>query len=467
MKINEEKVLSSIDGGYREEALKMIGYLKKRYIPYKELKESKVLRASLVWILKHEGYTYLSNKIYKLFNKREINYKEIYEVLINANILKRDNINIVTDLDFKKGIQFKEEKGINKTYFIKLLQDKYPFKIKYISNEYNGFVDVKFKNKEFLNEIEIKIEIPSNINYPIEIREMLIIYTDYKIKIIEFDITKISETQDSKYYNLRYLNMILSVKERTRRILATNKGKIFLEKASNSNLVRDYIRDIGNKEIAFELFRQYQIYVEIKKGEMSIRLYKEIVENFIEVEDINIKVVYLIEEFISKTSLISEKMKRYLEKAYEEGYLSELTDEVLEILKFTNFSIKIKKKLNLLDDETLADFKEGNVSLEMASKILGTKGLRYDRELLKIIYDFYRETDDVKALETVINKRRQINFKINDGDIVSLINKRKEGINVDDRSIILGGEEFKASNRYIREEIERIKIQRIFKRSKN
>ncbi|WP_297638338.1 hypothetical protein [uncultured Clostridium sp.] len=456
MRIDEKKVIRWIDREYKEEAIKMIGYLKKKSIPYKELKKNRVMRASLVWILKHKGYTYLGNKIYRLFNRKEIDYKEVYEALINSNIIARKNIHMVTDIDLEKGIQFKEEKGIKKRYFIKLLQDNYPFKIKYISNEYNGFVNVSFKNKEFIGEIEVEINIPANVNYKINITETIVIYTDYKIKFIHFNIGKI-EKEENGIYDFKHINNILAVKERTRRIIGIDRSQKFLRKTEDYRIVRDYIVDIKNIDIAFEVFRSYKKYIEHREGVYPIRNYKEIIQSFIDREEKNIKVAYLIEIFIIEKYLLNESMKNYLEISYENKYMSELTEEVLEILKFSDFNLKLKKKFNILDNETLKDFEEGNVTLEMASKILGTKGIRYSEKLLKIIYDFYQETDDVKALETIIQKKGSHRLKITDGDIVSLINKKREGIDISDRIILRGGEKYIKSNNYIKDTIERIK----------
>lgn len=456
MRIDEKKVIKSIDREYKEEAIKMISYLKKKSIPYKELKENRIMRASLVWILRHKGYTYLGNKIYRLFNKKEIDYKEVYESLIHSNIIIRKNIHMVTDMDLEKGIQFKEEKGIKKKYFIKLLQDNYPFKIKYISNEYNGFVNISFKNKEFIGEIEVEINIPANVSYEIDITETIVIYTDYKIKFIHFNIGKIDKEKNS-IYDFKHINNILAVKERTRRVIGVYRAQKFLRKVEDYKIVRDYIVDIKNIDIAFEVFRNYKKYIEQKEGIYPIRNYKEIIQGFIDREERNIKIAYLIEVFITEKYLLNESMKKYLEIAYENNYISELTEEALEILKFSDFSLKLKKKFNILDNETLEDFEEGNVTLELASKILCTKGIRYSEKLLKIIYDFYQETDDVKALETIIQKKGNYKLKITDGDIVALINKKREGIDINDGIILRGGEKYIKSNNYIKDAIERIR----------
>ena len=47
----------------------------------------------------------------------------------------------------------------------------------------------------------------------------------------------------------------------------------------------------------------------------------------------------------------------------------------------------------------------------MANKILCSKGIRYDNRLIKIMYDFYKETDDVRALGIVIKKKDKSSSK--------------------------------------------------------
>ncbi|MGL4849435.1 MAG: hypothetical protein ACRC28_11015 [Clostridium sp.] len=461
MKINEKDIMEFVDSKYTEETLKVIEYLKEDMMPYKELKESNVMRAALVWILKYKGYSYLSNKIYMLFNKREIDYKEVYEALINAKIIKREKIGFVSDVDFKRGIVFKSSKGINRSYYIKLIKDVYPFKIKYISNEYRGFVDIKFEDKEYYSKIDIIVSIPENVKYPINIREKIIVYTDYKVKFFEIDILKIDEVMESSFYDLKILNTLSMMKERTRRIIAVGKGIERLQKEKSEEFALEYLTEIKNKSISMEIFSRYKEWIETVDGKINVEFYLKIIEAYLDMDEIDVKLGYMIEEFILTSPLLKENIRMYLEEFYKLGYITELTEEILEVMKVSDFSLEIKKKFKVLDKETLEDFKEGNVSLEMANKILLSKGIKYDKRLIKIMYDFYEETDDVKAIEKVIKKKDRLGFRIKDGDIVSLINKKREGIDVRDEAILNGGKSYKDKNRYIRDEIELIKIKRI------
>ncbi|MGL5647194.1 MAG: hypothetical protein ACRDDY_05030 [Clostridium sp.] len=461
MKISEKDIIEFIDSKYTEETLKIIEYLNDDMLPYKELKESKVMRAALVWILKHKGYTYVSNKIYTIFNRREIDYKEVYEILINAKIIKREKIGYVSDIDFKRGVVFKSSKGINRSFYIKLIKDVYPFKIKYVSNEYRGFIDVKFENKEYYSKIDIKITIPENIKYPINIRERIIVYTDYKIKFFDIDIIKIDEVLESSFYDLKILNTLSMMKERTRRIIAVGKGIDRLQKEKSEEFALEYLMKIKNKSIAMEIFSRYKEWIETVEGKINIVFYIKLIEYFLDLDEIDVKLGYMIEEFILINPLIKENIKSYLEEFYKLGYITELTEEVIEMMKVTGLSLEIKKKFKVLDKDTLEDFKEGNVSLEMANKILLSKGIEYDKRLIKIMYDFYEETDDVKAIEKVIKKKDKLGFSIKDGDIVALINKKREGIDVHDDAILIGGNSYKGKNKYIKDEIELIKIKRI------
>ncbi|MGL5415699.1 MAG: hypothetical protein ACRDAU_08585 [Clostridium sp.] len=461
MRINEKDIIEFVDSKYTEETLKIIEYLNDDMLPYRELKESKVMRAALVWILKYKGYTYVSNKIYTIFNKREIDYKEVYEILINAKIVKREKIGYVSDIDFKRGVIFKSSKGINRSFYIKLVKDVYPFKIKYISNEYRGFVDIKFENKEYYSKIDIKITIPENIKYPINIRERIIVYTDYKIKFFDIDIIKIDEVLESSFYDLKILNTLSMMKERTRRIIAVGKGIDRLQKEKSEEFALEYLMKIKNKSIAMEIFSRYKEWIETVEGKINIVFYIKLLEYFLDLDEIDVKLGYMIEEFILINPLIKENIKSYLEEFYKLGYITELTEEVIEMMKVTDLSLEIKKKFKILDKDTLEDFKEGNVSLEMANKILLSKGIRYDKRLIKIMYDFYEETDDVKAIEKVIKKKDKLGFTIKDGDIVALINKKREGIDVHDDAILIGGNPYKCKNKYIKDEIELIKIKRI------
>ncbi|MGL4875093.1 MAG: hypothetical protein ACRC30_10640 [Clostridium sp.] len=464
MKINEKEIMQFVDSKYTKETLKIIEYLKDDILPYKELRESKVIRAALVWILKYKGYSYLSNKVYTLFNRREIDYKEVYETLINAKIIKREKIGYASDIDFRRGIVFKSSKGINKSYYIKLIKDVYPFKIKYISNEYRGFIDIKFEEREYYSKIDIRVSIPENVKYPINIREKIIVYTDYKVKFFELDILKIDEIIESSFYDLKILNTLNMMKERTRRIIAVGKGIERLQKEKSEKFALEYLTEIKNKSIAMEIFSRYKRWFETVDGNINVEFYLKIIEYFLDEEEVDVKLGYMIEEFILINPLIKENLKIYLEKFYKLGYITELTEEILKIMKISDFSLDIKKKFKVLDKETLEDFKEGNVSLEMANKILLSRGISYDKRLIKIMYDFYEETDDVKAIEKVIRKKDKLGFKIKDGDIVSLINKKREGIDIRDESILKGGEYYKDKNRYIRDEIELIKIKRLLNR---
>lgn len=454
MKIIEKEVNQFVDSEYTEETLRVVEYLKEKYIPYKELKRNRVFRSALVWILKYKGYTYLSNKLYYLLNKKEVDYKEIYESLINANIINREKIEYKTDLE--KEIEFRSSEGISKSFYIKLIKNKYPFKVKYISNEYKGLVNLTFENNEFYDYININILAQENIKYPINIRETIIIYTDYKTLFFELDIKK-RDIIEGNFYDIKIFNSLHLMKERTRRIFAVSKGMERLLEEKDKDFALNYIKKIKNVSIGLEVYKKYKDYIKYNGENLSVKFSLEILEKYMDFDEVNIKLGLLIEEFILENYLITEKIKLYLEKLYSEGFFTDNTEEVIQVLKFTDLNLQLKKKFKIIDNDTLEDFKKGNVSLEMANKILCSKGIRYDNRLIKIMYDFYKETDDVRALEIVIKKKDKFKFKIKDEDIIFLIQKKKEGINIKSESILLGGRDFELKNIYIQNEMKKIK----------
>ena len=95
------------------------------------------------------------------------------------------------------------------------------------------------------------------------------------------------------------------MKERTRRIFAVSKGMERLLKKKDKDFALNYIKKIKNVSIGLEVYKKYKDYIKYNGENLSVKFSLEILEKYMDFDEVNIKLGLLIEEFILENYLIT------------------------------------------------------------------------------------------------------------------------------------------------------------------
>lgn len=288
-------------------------------------------------------------------------------------------------------LTYKRENGLHKEFWIKYESDGLLYNINKVSVKHNEIIDVIIENSLYEKRIKVSINIPRQLRRQYNFKETLIIYTGYDVREFSFYV-QCEGARIEK--NIVKLTDVLKYKKSESTLLSI---------VNNMNDIDD-ILDITRKA-------PYIIDMDL-----SIDTYLKVVKNCKEISKNDIKLSLFCEELIKNKAIVTNDIVGCVKNMYTRGLVTKNTLGAIKYLSITCSNnrelsfilLGIKAKLNFIDDDFAKEFvklyKEApNVKAldKILNLILYSERVKYNKELIKIIFGFHKRNNDVKSLLTV------------------------------------------------------------------
>lgn len=288
-------------------------------------------------------------------------------------------------------LTYKRENGLHKEFWIKYESDGLLYNINKVSVKHNEIIDVIIENSLYEKRIKVSINIPRQLRRQYNFKETLIIYTGYDVREFSFYV---------QCEGARIEKNIIKLTD----VLKYRKSESTLLSIVNNMNDIDDILDITRKA-------PYIIDMDI-----SIDTYLKIIKNCKEISKNDIKLSLFCEELIKNKAIVTNDIVECVKNMYTKGLVTKNTLGAIKYLSITCSNnrelsfilLGIKAKLNFIDDDFAKEFvklyKEApNVKAldKILNLILYSERVKYNKELIKIIFGFHKRNNDVKSLLTV------------------------------------------------------------------
>lgn len=288
-------------------------------------------------------------------------------------------------------LTYKRENGLHKEFWIKYESDGLLYNINKVSVKHNEIIDVIIENSLYEKRIKVSINIPRQLRRQYNFKETLIIYTGYDVREFSFYV---------QCEGARIEKNIIKLTD----VLKYRKSESTLLSIVNNMNDIDDILDITRKA-------PYIIDMDI-----SIDTYLKIIKNCKEISKNDIKLSLFCEELIKNKAIVTNDIVECVKNMYTRGLVTKNTLGAIKYLSITCSNnrelsfilLGIKAKLNFIDDDFAKEFvklyKEApNVKAldKILNLILYSERVKYNKELIKIIFGFHKRNNDVKSLLTV------------------------------------------------------------------
>ena len=288
-------------------------------------------------------------------------------------------------------LTYKRENGLHKEFWIKYESDGLLYNINKVSVKHNEIIDVIIENSLYEKRIKVSINIPRQLRRQYNFKETLIIYTGYDVREFSFYV---------QCEGARIEKNIIKLTD----VLKYRKSESTLLSIVNNMNDIDDILDITKKA-------PYIIDMDI-----SIDTYLKIIKNCKEISKNDIKLSLFCEELIKNKAIVTNDIVECVKNMYTKGLVTKNTLGAIKYLSITCSNnrelsfilLGIKAKLNFIDDDFAKEFvklyKEApNVKAldKILNLILYSERVKYNKELIKIIFGFHKRNNDVKSLLTV------------------------------------------------------------------
>lgn len=288
-------------------------------------------------------------------------------------------------------LTYKRENGLHKEFWIKYESDGLLYNINKVSVKHNEIIDVIIENSLYEKRIKVSINIPRQLRRQYNFKETLIIYTGYDVREFSFYV---------QCEGARIEKNIIKLTD----VLKYRKSESTLLRIVNNMNDIDDILDITRKA-------PYIIDMDI-----SIDTYLKIIKNCKEISKNDIKLSLFCEELIKNKAIVTNDIVECVKNMYTKGLVTKNTLGAIKYLSITCSNnrelsfilLGIKAKLNFIDDDFAKEFvklyKEApNVKAldKILNLILYSERVKYNKELIKIIFGFHKRNNDVKSLLTV------------------------------------------------------------------
>ncbi|MGG7097447.1 hypothetical protein [Clostridium sardiniense] len=373
-----------------------------------------------------------------------------------SNMIYRDYEEITTDDAFSykestsledKVLYYKKDIGLHKRFEVKYESDGPLYDIRVIHNDHNEIIKCDVFNTIDEKKVKIAVDIPKGLTREYNFKETILIYTDYDIREFSFSIECIDGSSNE--------NNIIKLEE----ILFFNRSEENLLKIVNGIKRVDDILEITKKAPA------------ILNNELSINTYIKIIKRCRSLSKENIKLSMFCEELLKKKGILLKDIIEPLKDMYKKGLVTKNTRDVLRYLRIGSSSdeelnaalINVKVKLKVVDEEfihgliILYSRSDNKKSLDkILNIILYSDNVKYNDELLKIIFDFYRRNNDVNSLIIICRelKKRGIPLKdygIQIKDRNLLVKAYRKNILIDWKELLEYSEDYYKRSIYIRD----------------
>lgn len=346
-----------------------------------------------------------------------------------------------------KVLYYKKDIGLHKRFEVKYESDGPLYDIRVIHNDHSEIIKCEVLNTPDEKKVKIAVDIPKGLTREYNFKETVLIYTDYDIREFSFCIQCIDGSSDE--------NNIMKLEE----ILFFNKSEENLLKIVNGIKRVDDILEITKKSPS------------ILNNELSINTYIKIIKRCRALCKENIKLSIFCEELLKNKGILLKDIIEPIKDMYKKGLITKNTREVLRYLRIGSSSdeelnaalINVKVKLKVVDEEfihgliVLYNRSDNKRSLDkILNIILYSDNVKYNDELLKIVYDFHRRNNDVKSLVILCRelKKREIPLKdygIQIKDRNLLVKAYRKNILIDWKELLEYSEDYYKRSVYIRD----------------
>lgn len=208
-------------------------------------------------------------------------------------------------------------------------------------------------------------------------------------------------------------------------------------KKSEENLI-EKIKSLNNVDEILELVEKSRI---LYKDNLSINTYIKVIKRCREINSKSINLALFCERLIKNKSILINLVIDPVKQIYKKGIVTENTKDVINILEIgissdkelNKILMKPKIKLGIIDDEFKKEFIETykkafnkNKFNKIIDIILDSKKVKYNYELINVIFNYYKRHGNIKALVRVF---RELKYK--DIDFI------KYGITLKERMLLI------------------------------
>ena len=365
-----------------------------------------------------------------------------YEEIMEENAFNYKEITSLED----KVLYYKKEFGLHKRFEVKYESDGQLYDINVVNNDHNEIIKCEILNTLKTKEIRIFINIPKGLTREYNFKETILIYTDYDVREFSFYVQCIDGNADK--------DNVIRLKE----ILYSNK--------SEKNLLK-IVDDMKRVNDILDIARSAPF---ILNKKLSIDTYIKIIKRCRSLCTNNIKLSIFCEELLKNRGILLNDIITPIKYMYKKGLITKNTQDVLKYLRIGSSSdrelndalMNVKIKLKVVDEEFIKQlislyYKSSNKEKldKILNIILYSDNIKYNDELLKIVFDFYKRNNDVRSLITLCRelKSRSISLKdygIQIKDRNLLVKAYKKNILIDWKELLEYSEDYYKRSVYIR-----------------
>lgn len=437
---------------------KVIGDLENRKINFYSLGNDQFYREILPRYFKWQGYGYLGNSSLHILNDYMLKDRDLADtslalLLLDTKIIEEIPVTEKNPFEIENVIKYRRSKGLKEKIIISYdVLDRFPFYIKEVQCGHKNIIDIEIDNEGSRKKVTLNIDIPANDHVTYNFAESLIIYTDFKVKVIDFSIVCEGALPNNKAIDDfdSFLKLVKINRKSARSIFSNEDGfKSFLEQNGDIEQILNYedCKEIS-KEIETYPFSIFCDINEIDKEELFKKSFNHknnleplesmsIIEDHekdckkdIEYKELTVSNKEKKEEFIKKDISNKEIKKEFLtkdnknkeeiknnnteEKKKENIVISKEIEETIlnheDEIKDNNtkekktYAIKeekekLEKKLN--DNKT--------ISLEYTGKVedIKEKKLEYNKDLIAKSKNNREEKSKIVDYSEIKNKREE------------------------------------------------------------
>ena len=237
-------------------------------------------------------------------------------------------------------------------------------------------------------------------------------------------------------------------------------------KKSEENLI-EKINSLNNVDEILELVEKSRI---LYKYNLSIKTYIKVIKRCREINSKSINLALFCESLIKDKAILLNLVIDPVKRMYKKGIVTENTKDVINILELAMSSdkelskilMKPKIKLGIIDDEFTEEFIERykkafnkNQFNKTIDIILDSKKVKYNYELINVIFYYYKKHGDIKALIRVFRELKGkdidfIKYGITLKERILLIKAYKKDMLIDFNELIEYTGDFYKKSVYIR-----------------
>ncbi|WP_194192398.1 hypothetical protein [Clostridium chrysemydis] len=393
---------------------KLESEIEKFSLNLKGLKENYIKKLVLPWIVSDKGFNYSSKIIERELESNDSKkYIKIANVLEDIGLIDKPKITEINPLSDKKELIFVKENGFFEEFSITYSSDSVPLNLEIISNRLKKYIKLEVINGLKESKLKIVFKIPryEDINN----LEDIIIFTGIDLRHISF-------------------------------IVKSESNYLLEGKSLDGNYIKESIVEkIKNLNNASSILEVIKVMENEIKRELPVDIYIEAFNRALDLKEFDIGFSMFLEEYFLKNPIVLKSNIDYLKEMYKRKIITSKSKELISYLNLVleedlegrKALINLKEYSREFDYNFIKEVKDiyKNSSNKeglnnVINKIINSKDIKLDNDMVDIIYSFYKKTLDIKALEKLIQNEaivKKLDFKSKDR-ILILDFYRKTGV---------------------------------------